>query len=267
MIAKREKWLAAQSASEGLDAAAPANPISARIDALDPEAREQILRGAVAQYADGEPVRVADAVDASETARYLDLARQDPRISEWTQLRDNAEMRLSDRQAAIDQFGAARDARNRGEATDLLADYQTPVAVDAAIRGREQGAAGLRGRIALADHVLERLKTGEGPGLQMRYPDAEMNRPAGVDAPGDAPQSLLSRIKELGGLEDSGGELTVRDLDKTPGLVRSKGVSLEDMAVRLSEEGYLPGLQRDMAGTGPEQVDRIGTLLDAIDEH
>ena len=68
-------------------------------------------------------------------------------------------------------------------------------------------------------------------------------------------------------MQDSGGELVARDLDRTPGLVRKTGMSLDDAATRLAGEGYLPELQRDMADSGPEQVDRVGALLDAIDEH
>lgn len=248
------------------EGAGSSNPVTARLDAAGPEARETLLQGALAQHVDGQPVAVGAGLDAMEAVKAAGLARSDPRLSEWTQTRDGLQARLAEREADLARFQDAREARNRGEAPELLAGYQTPAAVDASIRQREAGTAALRGRLAAIEHGVGAIKGGGEPGFQLRYDDAEMNRPAGLDAPGQMPQTLLSRLRQLGGLQDSGGELAARDLHKTPGMVRAGGMRLEDATVRMAEEGYLPGLRQDMAGSGVEQVDRIGALLDAMDE-
>jgi hypothetical protein len=77
-------------------------------------------------------------------------------------------------------------------------------------------------------------------------------------------KSLLAFLKSIGGIKNTGGELTGRDLHiGYPGLVNNKGLTLDDAALYAWEHGYLPG-EPDYSG----EIGRpsINKLLDAIDD-
>lgn len=77
-------------------------------------------------------------------------------------------------------------------------------------------------------------------------------------------KSLLAFLKSKGGIKNTGGELTGRDLHiGYPGLVNNKGLSLDDAALSAWEHGYLPG-EADYSG----EIGRpsINKLLEAIDD-
>jgi hypothetical protein len=77
-------------------------------------------------------------------------------------------------------------------------------------------------------------------------------------------KSLLAFLKSKGGIRNTGGELTGRDLHiGYPGLVNNKGLTLDDAALYAWEHGYLPG-EPDYSG----EIGRpsINKLLEAIDD-
>jgi len=77
-------------------------------------------------------------------------------------------------------------------------------------------------------------------------------------------KSLLAFLKSKGGIRNTGGELTGRDLHiGYPGLVNNKGLTLDDAALYAWEHGYLPG-EADYSG----EIGRpsINKLLEAIDD-
>ena len=244
-----------------------ATETAARIEAAGPEARETLLQGSLAQLADGQPVGVAPALDAFEAERWAERTREDPRAAVWQQNLDQANGRLTVAQSELDDLTAGRDARNRGEAPDSMSQYETPQAVDAAVRAKAAYVDALSGQAKVAQHALDTLGTGQDVPFSPSYADPAMNRRVSLDTPKGTPQTMLARLRELGGLQEQGGELAARDLDKTPGMVRASGLPLEGAAVRMAEEGYLPELRADMENNaGTAQVDRIGALLDAVDE-
>lgn len=90
-----------------------------------------------------------------------------------------------------------------------------------------------------------------------------LNRLESLRNPPKAPRanSLLQFLKDNGGIQDEGGELSNRDLVKgRPGLVNSKGMTLDDAALTAQEGGYF-------AGRTDSYNDRvsINDLLDHID--
>lgn len=71
-------------------------------------------------------------------------------------------------------------------------------------------------------------------------------------------ETLLAFIKRNGGIQDVGGDVKSMDAVKQyPGLINKNGVSLDDMALKLWENGYFP--------EKPERPE-INDLLNAIDE-
>ncbi len=122
-------------------------------------------------------------------------------------------------------------------------------------------------RMAVAERAMQSLAENQEPAFRLSYPERLLNERR--ELTGNAPVGILGRIRQLGGIRpDAGGELAARDLTKLPGIVSANAPhSIESMAVRLAEEGYLPDLQRDMqSGLAPE-VNRHQALLDAVDAH
>lgn len=77
-------------------------------------------------------------------------------------------------------------------------------------------------------------------------------------------KSLLAFLKSKGGIRNTGGELTGRDLHiGYPGLVNNKGLSLDDAALYAYEHGYLPG---EVDYSGEMGRPSINKLLEAIDD-
>lgn len=73
------------------------------------------------------------------------------------------------------------------------------------------------------------------PNLRPKVSDTHASR----DAKG-RPRSLLAYLKSAGGLIDDGDELKAMDLNRSrPGMVNSRGMTLEDAAVAAGEAGYL----------------------------
>lgn len=72
------------------------------------------------------------------------------------------------------------------------------------------------------------------------------------------PVRLLDWLRREGGIKDDGGELLkmLGDVKQRPGLINARGNALDEMALRASEEGYLPG---------KEGRPTIQDLLDAIE--
>lgn len=119
------------------------------------------------------------------------------------------------------------------------------------------------------DFLIDRVRSG-------KQPKAEV---------GD---SLLEFIAKRGGVEDAGGELKARDLDRwhkgksfrkklvresadrspnLPGVGRGErgNFSLEEVARAAADAGYLPDLKRIMEDPEAPAPDFINTLLEAID--
>lgn len=72
--------------------------------------------------------------------------------------------------------------------------------------------------------------------------------------------SLLSFLKDNGGIQDEGGELSNLDTVKQrPGLVNSKGMTLDDAALTAQQGGYFPGRNLEQG----DRVD-INDLLDKV---
>ena len=77
-------------------------------------------------------------------------------------------------------------------------------------------------------------------------------------------ETLLAFLKRLGGVKDSGGDLSGRSLHRAyPGLVNNKrGMELDDARAAAAEQGYLGGdVDHAMATT------TVSDLLDALTEH
>jgi len=104
--------------------------------------------------------------------------------------------------------------------------------------------------------------------------DSELERALDALRSGDLPKpvargpSLISFLHRIGGLKDEGGEVStaIGGARRRPGLIRKKGLSLEDAVERAWEAGYLGETGRGRVGA--EWIDEArptpNELLDAL---
>jgi predicted ABC-type ATPase len=194
---------------------------------------------------------------AADFARELALAQQDAEAA--AEIASPAEQVQTDVVRMLRNAGVSNDVSTQygalwraffttvgaraGVAPDVLMQRYAPL-----IQGEAQRLAG-RQAVERLDLLLDRLRTGR------RAEDTALYGP-----------SLLDFLTERGGVQDQGGELSARDLDKrhlgkpfARRTVRDDGADFEAAARAAIEAGYLSDAQATSA-TSLE-----GLLLDAID--
>ena len=176
-------------------------------------------------------------------------------------LQDNAIARTRqltpEQRPAADVAAGLREGRAKSANVDYAEPYKTPVVVGdtlkdalsgepgrAALRRARSAAVARRNTEQVAE--IDALLAADAPvGGVVKLPPA-----IAPDAPWPAEdprgRSLLTFLRQQGGLRDTGGELKAMDLSRSRGrfqkdwLVNPKGIELDDAAQRAWEAGYFP---------------------------
>lgn len=125
-------------------------------------------------------------------------------------------------------------------------------------------------QVAEIDRLL--AKAQPQPGVVQLPPVETPRGPDMSEDPGGG--SLLTFIRQNGGLKDDGGELQARDLGRLRGrfqqhhVINPNGMSLGDAADRAWEAGHFPDAKLPAGGNLPDNYHPVseGMLLDAIDK-
>ncbi len=252
---------------------------------LEETVRRRLERGAVAWAKKAEASPAAPTPEAPASGWSKALADAKVQVERYTTAHTEARTKRVEAEAAharlLSDLGVttkaseARYARDNAQVRDSAAAVSNAKRSEAAIRQNLDAATG---RAKVAQRAIDGEADGTGVPYRDSYPNAADNAPVTRPIEPPPPQRLYDAVRAAGGIKDAyeytdrngaikmgGGDIKAMGGGRYPGVINNKsGLSLDQMAVRMKEQGFLNDGIDGGGGHAGEAGDLAGMLRERL---